>query len=79
MKDPRWGPNDFQIEIHQTLPPSFGPNYQAAWSEASMRMWANPLAVSDRERAYVMELESICAEVTSKECQFTFFFAVHEV
>lgn len=73
------GPNDFDLEIIQTLPPSYGPNYQAAWAAASMQMWIDPRVANNRERGFVMELDSVCAEVDPKECSFSFFFRVCEV
>ena len=73
------GPNDFDIEIIQTLPPSFGPNYQAAWAAASMQMWVDPRVANNRERGFVMELDSVSAEVDPKECSFSFLFRVCEV
>lgn len=73
------GPNDFDLEIIQTLPPSFGPNYQAAWAAASMQMWVDPRVANNRERCFVMELDGVSAEVDAKECSFSFLFRVCEV
>jgi hypothetical protein len=73
------GPNDFDIEIIQTLPSSYGPNYQAAWAAASMEMWSDPRVANDRERGFTMDLDGVCAVVNAKECCFSFFFRVREV
>ena len=73
------GPNDFDIEIIQTLPSSYGPNYQAAWAAASTEMWSDPRVANDRERGFTMDLDGVYAEVGEKECSFSFFFRVREV